>query len=121
VDLRQLNSRIAKQKYPFPLIEECLTRINNKIIFSLLDLKDGFHQIKIHKDSTKYFSFGTPDGQFEYKTLPFGYCKALAKFQKKIVQILNPLIRQDKVIIYIDDVLILTKTVKKNLEILKER
>lgn len=46
VDLRPLNARVAKQKYPFPLIEDCLARLSNKKIFTLLDLKDGFHQIK---------------------------------------------------------------------------
>lgn len=54
VDLRPLNSRVVKQKYPFPVIEECLARLSNKKVFSLLDLKDSFHQIAVHKDSTKY-------------------------------------------------------------------
>lgn len=62
VDLRPLNDRIIKQKYPFVLIEDCLARLSNKTIFSLLDLKDGFHQIKLHPDHMKYFSFATPDG-----------------------------------------------------------
>jgi len=72
VDLRPLNSRIIKQKYPFPLIEDCLARLAGKSVFTLLDLKDGFHQIKVEDESTKYFSFATPDGQFEYLYLPFG-------------------------------------------------
>ncbi|XP_011860718.1 PREDICTED: uncharacterized protein LOC105557922 [Vollenhovia emeryi] len=72
VDLRPLNSRVEKQKYPFPIIEDCLSKISNKRYFTLLDMKDGFHQIKVTEDSTKYFSFATPDGQFECKRLPFG-------------------------------------------------
>lgn len=43
VDLRPLNSRVIKQKYPFPIIEECLTRLCNKSVFTLLDLKDSFY------------------------------------------------------------------------------
>ncbi|KMQ85932.1 hypothetical protein RF55_15252 [Lasius niger] len=120
VDLRPLNSRVVKQKYPFPIVEECLSKLSNKKIFSLLDLRDGFHQIKIHENSTKYFSFATPDGQFEFTRLPFGYCEAPAEFQKRLIQILNPLIRQDKVIVYIDDVLIASETVEENIGILKE-
>ncbi|KMQ88500.1 hypothetical protein RF55_12002 [Lasius niger] len=61
VDLRPLNERVVKQKYPFLLIEDCLARIGDKSIFTLLDLKDGFHQIKIHPEHTRYFSFATPD------------------------------------------------------------
>jgi len=47
VDLRPLNSRVIKQKYPFPVIEDCLSRLNGKSVFTLLDLKDGFHNIKV--------------------------------------------------------------------------
>jgi len=120
IDLRPLNARIAKQKYPFPVIEDCLSRLVNKTVFTLIDLKDGFHQIKVHENSTKYFAFATPDGQFEYTRLPFGYSEAPAEFQKRIIQILNPLIRQDKIIVYIDDILIPSKSADENLQTLKE-
>lgn len=120
MDLRPLNDRVLKQKYPFPLIEDCLAKLSNKSVFTLLDLKDGFHQIDVHPDHTKYFSFATPDGQFEFVKLPFGYCEAPAEFQRRIVQILQPLIRQDKVIVYIDDILIPSESVQENLQTLKE-
>lgn len=120
VDLRPLNSRVIKQKYPFPIIEDCLARLSSKTIFTSLDLKDGFHHIKIHPDHTKYFAFATPDGQFEYLRLPFGYCEAPAEFQRRIIQIFQPLIRNDKVIVYIDDILIPSSTVEENLNVLKE-
>lgn len=120
VDLRPLNAKIIKQKYPFPLIEDCLTRLSNKTVFKLLDLKDGFHHIKLHPEHSKYFSFATPDGQFEYLRLPFGFCEAPAEFQKRIVQILQPLIRDDKVIVYIDDILIPSVSVEDNLKVLKQ-
>jgi len=71
-----------------------------------VDLCDSFHQIRVHPDSTKYFSFATPDGQFEFTRLPFGYCESLAEFQKRLVQVLQPFIREDKILVYIDDVLI---------------
>jgi len=119
VDLRPLNDRVIKQKYPFPLIEDCLSRLGDKSVFSLLDLKDGFHQIKIHPDHTKYFSFATPDGQFEYTRLPFGFCESPAEFQKRLVQILQTFIRADKVVVYIDDILIPSNTVEENLATIK--
>lgn len=62
-DLWPLNERVLKQKYPFLIIEDCLSRISDKKIFTLLDLKDGFYNIKIHPDYTKFFAFATPDGQ----------------------------------------------------------
>jgi len=120
VDLRPLNARVIRQKYIFPVIEECLSRLANKQVFTLLDLRDSFHQIRVHEDSTKYFSFATPDGQYEFKRLPFGFCESPAEFQKRLVQILQPLIRSDRILVYIDDVLIPSVTVEQNLQILRE-
>lgn len=120
VDLRPLNSHVIKQKYPFPLIEDCIARLGNKKVFTLLDLKDGFHQIKVREDHTKYFAFATPDRQYEYTYLPFGFCESPAEFQRRIVNILSSLIREEKVVVYIDDIMIATETVEDNLEILKE-
>jgi len=120
VDLRPLNARVIKQKYTFPVIEECLSRLANKQVFTLLDLRDSFHQIRVHEDSTKYFAFATPDGQYEFKRLPFGFCESPAEFQKRLVQILQPLIRTDRILVYIDDVLIPSVTVEQNLQTLRE-
>jgi len=84
--LRPLNERVAKQNYPFPLIEDCLSsRLGNKSVFTLLDLKDRFHLIKIHPDYQKYFAFATPDGQFEFIRLSFGYSEAPAECFPKTV------------------------------------
>jgi len=98
-----------------------LNEINKKKrIFTLLDLKNGFHQIHVHKDLIKYFLITIPDGQYEYTRLPFSYCEALAEFQKRIVQILNPLIREDKVIVYINDILFPMETIEQNLVTLEK-
>lgn len=120
VDLRPLNARVHKQKYPFPLIEDCLAKLGGRSVFTLLDMKDGFHQIRVHPDCTKYFLFATPDGQFEFTRLPFGFSESPAEFQKRIVNILQPLIREDKVIVYIDDLLIPSNSVESNLNVLRE-
>lgn len=63
VDLRQLNKLVHEQKYCFPIIDH-LNKLQGKQIFTSLDLKDGFHQIEIDPDSTKFFAFSTPHGQF---------------------------------------------------------
>jgi len=120
VDLRPLNARVERQRYSFPVIEECLSRLANKRVFTLLDLRDGFHQINVHPDSKKYFTFSTPDGQFEFTRLPFGYCESPAEFQKRLVQVLQPFIRNDKLLVYIDDILIPSVSVEDNLSTLKE-
>jgi len=116
VDLRPLNKRTIKQKCPFPAIEDCISRLGGHSVFTLLDLKDGFHNIKLHPDVTKYFAFATPDGQFEYTRLPFGFCESPAEFQKRLVHILQPFIRNDTAIVYIDDILLPSHTISDNLQ-----
>lgn len=111
VDLRPLNQRIYPQKYPFPIIDDQLDKLGNKQIFTKLDLKDGFHQLSIYSEHTKYFSFATPSGQYEFIKMPFGYSEAPAEFQKRVLQIFEQMTRANKILIYIDDILIPTTTV----------
>jgi hypothetical protein len=118
IDLRPLNARVVKQKYPFPLIENFLSLLANKIIFTVLDLKESFLSISIHCDSTKYFSFATPDGQYEFTKLPFGYSESPAEFQKRLLWVLQPLIRENKILVYMDDILIASETIEENLQTL---
>ena len=115
VDLRPLNRRVIKQRYPFPAIEDCVSRLGNKSVFTLLDLKDSFHNIKLHPEVTKYFAFATTDGQFEYTRRPFGFCESPAEFQKRL-HILQPFIRNNTAIVYIDDILLPSQTVSDNLQ-----
>jgi len=62
--------------------------------------------IKVYEDSMQYFSFTTLDGQYEYTRLLFGYFEAPIELKKRLIRILNPFIRNEEVIVYIDDVLI---------------
>lgn len=120
VDLRPLNSRVHQQKFPFPIIEDLLDQLYDKSVFTKLDLRDGFYQIHIHPEDTKYFAFATPTAQFEFVRMPFGYSEAPAEFQKRLLYIFKDLIRENKILLYIDDILIPTHTIRKNLEILQE-
>lgn len=120
VDLRPLNERIYPQKFPFPIPEDQLDKLYNKKWFTKLDLKDSFYQIDIHPDDTHYFSFATPSGQFEFVKLPFGYSESPAEFQKRILFAFRDLIQRDKILVYIDDLLIATESIEENLEILRE-
>lgn len=89
IDLRSLNQRISPQQYPFPIIEDQLDALYGKRIFTKLNLRDGFHQINIHSDDTKYFAFSTFSGQYEYVKMPFGYLEAPAEFQKEYYKFLH--------------------------------
>lgn len=120
VDLRPLNQRIFPQKYPFPLIDDQIDRLDGKTFYTKLDLRDGYHQIDIHPEDTKFFAFATPYGQYEFVKMPFGYSEAGAEFQKRLLDIFKELVRNGKIVLYIDDILIATKTCEENLNILRE-
>ena len=78
--LSPLNQRVLKQKYPFPIIEDNIALLGNKSVFILLDLRDGFYQVKVDEDHTKYFLFATHEGQYEYIRLPFDFCEVPIEF-----------------------------------------
>lgn len=103
-----------------PIIENLINLLHEKKYFLRLDLKNGFYHIRMAKESIKYMAFTTPFGQFEFKFMPFGLKMAPSRFQRYINQILAELIRQFKVVVYMNDILVISETIEEHLEILKE-
>lgn len=120
IDYRNLNKVTARDNFPLPLIEDCLEILEGKQYFTTIDLKNGFHQIKMAPDSIKYTSFVTPNGQYEYMKMPFGLKNAPAVFMRSITSVLQDFIRQNEIVVYIDDILIATKTLSEHLCILRK-
>lgn len=87
IDYRALNKLTVRYNYPLPLIEDCLEYMEGNTIFSVLDLRSDFHQVKVASDSVKYTSFVTPNGQYEYVRMPFGLKNASSVFQGFISRI----------------------------------
>jgi len=98
-------------------VEDQLNKIYGKKIYTKLDkIERWLHQIAIHSDCTKFFSFATPSGQYEYKKLLFGFSELPAEFQKRVNDIFKDLVRSNKVQLYIDDILIATTNFEENLK-----
>jgi len=114
VDYRQLNKITIRDGYPLPLIDDCLERLEGNKYFTLLDLKSGYHQVKVAESSVQYTAFVTPSGQYEYTRMPFGLMNAPAVFMRFINFILQPLIREGNVVVYIDDIAIGSKTLNEH-------
>ncbi|XP_039313505.1 uncharacterized protein LOC120359576 [Solenopsis invicta] len=120
VDYRELNRITVKDNFPTPLIDDHLDSLRGKSYFSRFDLRNGFHHVKVADGSVKYTSFVTPLGQFEFLKTPFGLMNAPRVFQRYINGIFCDLIRDNKILIYLDDILIATENVDEHLEILCE-
>jgi len=94
IDYRAINRAIVKDRYPLPLIEDILDRLQAARIFSSLDLKNGFFHVPVNKDSQKYTAFVTHDGQYQFRKVPFGLCNSPAVFQRYINEIFSDLTRK---------------------------
>ena len=119
VDFRALNDITVKNKYPLPLMDELFDRVHGACFFTKLDLRSGFHQIKIHPDDREKTAFRTRFGSYEYTVLPMGLCNAPGTF----MQLMNETFRDmlDRcVLVFLDDILIFSKTKAEHLQHLRE-
>ena len=108
VDYRQLNRIIQIQSYPLPLIDDILGNLKDCTYFTTLDLRAGFHQIKLTKDAAPKTAFACFKGKYEYVRLPFGLTTSPSHFQGMINKLLSGL--EQTSIAYIDDILVFTKS-----------
>lgn len=117
IDYRRLNQKTVKDRYPLPRIDDQLDRLHGCNYFTALDLRSGYYQIPVSTQSKKYTAFVTPEGHFEFNRMPFGLSNAPSVFQRLMNKILAP--AKNIAAVYLDDILIHTKTIEEGLENLK--
>ncbi|XP_048853492.1 uncharacterized protein LOC125721577 [Brienomyrus brachyistius] len=119
VDYRKLNAITHKDAYPLPRIEEALTNLKQAKYFSTLDLASGYWQVAMDQGDREKTAFATPMGLFEFEKMAFGLCNAPATFQRLMQRCLGDL-GTDKVLVYLDDVIIFSVTFKEHLGLLEK-
>ena len=119
VNFRGLNKVTIHNKYSMPMMAELKDRGKDAQIFTKLDLKDGFHLIRIWKGDDWKTAFPTGYGLYEYKIMPFGLVNAVATFQTMMNEILGEFL-DDGVVVYIDDIFIYSKDRKDHTTLVRE-
>jgi hypothetical protein len=115
VDYRPLNAVTIKNKYPLPRIDILFDQLVGTQVFSKIDLRSGYHQIKIRAEDIPKTTFTTRYGLFEYLVMSFGLTNAPAHFMYLMNSIFMP--ELDKfVAMFIDDILIYSRSMEEHEE-----
>ena len=118
-DYRILNNVTVKDVYPLPRIDDALSRLEKTKYYSIMDMQSGFWQIEVAPESRKKTAFITPDGLWQFKKMPFGLCNAPATFQRMMDIVLTGL-KWKTCLIYLDDVVVFSKSFDSHLSDLKD-
>ena len=115
IDFRRLNSRTKKDVYPLPQMQETMESMVGAHFFSTMDLKSGFWQVKMAKDSQQYTAFTVGSmGVYEFLRMLYGLCNAPATFQRLMQNCLGEL-NLTYALIYLDDVIVFYQTEEEHL------
>jgi hypothetical protein len=115
VDYRSLNAVTIKNKYPLPRIDILFDQLEGARVFSKIDLRSGYHQIKIRDEDIPKTAFSTRYGLYEYLVMSFGLTNAPAHFMYLVNSVFMP--ELDKfVVVFIDDILVYSKSTEDHEE-----
>ena len=113
IDYRQPNKVMVKNRYPFSWIDDLFDQLKGANVFSKINLRSGYYQMRIKGQDMPKTAFRTHYGHFEFLVLPFGLTNALAIFMDLMNRVFQPYL--DKfVVVFIDDILVYSKSYEEH-------
>ncbi|GBG92639.1 hypothetical protein CBR_g56604 [Chara braunii] len=119
IDYRGLNRYTVKNSYPMPRADELFDRLAGNRFFTKIDLRSGYHQIRVAAEDQPKTAFRSRLGHYEFTVMPFGLTNAPATFQTVMKDIFRDIL-EEYVLVYLDDILVYSRTLEDHIRHLRD-